>query len=65
MAISGIHLLKQFMEVGVRPVDGQVEKTLYWLVVIHMVFVVSGVFLAGMDWISGLAKTGKNGKSAA
>jgi uncharacterized protein (TIGR00645 family) len=47
VAISAIHLLKAFMEVGTM------DKTnLKWLVVIHLTFVVSGVLLAFMDWIS-------------
>jgi uncharacterized membrane protein YqhA len=33
------------------------EGTLYWMVVIHLTFVVSGVLLAAMDWLS--ARTGK------
>lgn len=44
VAISGIHLLKSFMNVH------QVNKEdLAWLVGIHMAFVVSGVLLAYMD----------------
>jgi uncharacterized membrane protein YqhA len=37
---------------------------LRWMVIIHMVFVLSGVLLAVMDWVSGLAKT-KTGKPPA
>jgi uncharacterized protein (TIGR00645 family) len=51
VAISGIHLLKRFMEIGEpggRPMD---EGHLYWLVVIHLSFVASGVLLAVMDWL--------------
>ncbi len=54
VAISGIHLLKRFMEIG--EVDAETpfnEAQLYWLVVIHLTFVVSGVLLALMDWLSG------------
>jgi uncharacterized protein (TIGR00645 family) len=53
VAISGIHLLKRFMEIG--EVDAQApfnEAQLYWLVVIHLTFVISGVLLALMDWLS-------------
>jgi uncharacterized protein (TIGR00645 family) len=47
VAISAIHLLKAFMEIEtVNKVD------LQWLVIIHLVFVVSGVLLAIMDKIS-------------
>lgn len=52
VAISAIHLLKRFMEIGQDAADaiyGQNE--LFWLVVIHMVFVISGVLMAVMDWI--------------
>lgn len=52
VAISGIHLLKIFMEAAETP-----ERTIYWMVVIHLVFVVSGVLLALMDYISSASKT--------
>lgn len=51
VAISGIHLLKVFMEIGKFS-----EQEIMWMVIIHLVFVVSGVFLAGMDYISNLTK---------
>lgn len=57
VAISGIHLLKRFMEIGLPEADaiyGQHE--LFWLVVLHMSFVASGVLLAIMDWMSACAK---------
>ena len=47
VAISAIHLLRAFMEV--ETID---ERSLRWKVVIHLVFVISGVLLALMDWIS-------------
>lgn len=61
VAISGIHLLKKFMEIGKsgQPVD---ETMLYWLAVIHSVFVLSGLLMAAMDWLvarSGKKATGK------
>ncbi len=46
VAISGIHLLKAFMNV-----EMQNKENLAWMVGIHMVFVVSGVLLALMDRI--------------
>lgn len=53
VAISAIHLLKAFMEIGTM------DKTeLMWLVIIHMTFVLSGVLLALMDYIIG--KTGSH-----
>jgi len=57
VAISGIHLLKVFMEVGKSAAPVDVEK-MRWLVIIHLTFVVSGVLLALMDWTS--AKTDKH-----
>lgn len=44
VAISGIHLLKSFMNLKDTP-----PEELMWLVIIHMTFVVSGVLLALMD----------------
>lgn len=47
VAISGIHLLKVFMDVD-KVSTAQVQ----WMVIIHLVFVVSGVLLALMDRIA-------------
>ena len=57
VAISGIHLLKVFMEVGKSsaPVD---EVKMQWMVIIHLTFVASGVLLALMDWLA--SKTDKH-----
>ena len=53
VAISGIHLLKRFMEIGDSVADAKFGETeLYWFVVIHLTFVASGVMLAAMDWLS-------------
>ncbi len=50
VAISGIHLLKRFMEVGAgAPLEDAGARELLWLTVIHLVFVLSGVLLALMD----------------
>jgi uncharacterized protein (TIGR00645 family) len=52
VAISGIHLLKKFMEI--RDIDTAVtfgQSEMFWLVVIHLTFVVSGVLMALMDWL--------------
>jgi uncharacterized protein (TIGR00645 family) len=57
VAISGIHLLKVFMDVTKYP-----EEKIRWMVVIHLVFVASGVLLALMDWITVRAKIGKGAK---
>jgi uncharacterized protein (TIGR00645 family) len=53
IAISGIHLLKKFMEI--RDIDSAVafgESEMFWLVVIHLTFVVSGVLMALMDFLA-------------
>ena len=59
VAISGIHLLKVFMSLG-KPASAYsvTTETLQWMVIIHLTFVVSGVLLALMDWLS--AKTDKH-----
>ena len=46
IAISGIHLLKAFM--NIENVD---PNAMRWLVITHITFVVSGVLLALMDWL--------------
>jgi len=48
VAISAIQLLKQFMAV-----QATTDRELFWLVVIHVVFVVSSVLLALSDRITG------------
>lgn len=59
VAISGIHLLKVFMDV-----DKYSPDKIYWMVVIHLVFVISGVLLAAMDWIASQAKVVKSAPKA-
>lgn len=59
VAISGIHLLKRFMEISdLETASTFGETELYWLVVIHLTFVASGVLMALMDWLS--ARTEKH-----
>lgn len=48
VAISAIQLLKQFMSI-----QNVSEREIFWLVIIHVVFVVSSVLLALSDRISG------------
>ncbi|MTH65589.1 TIGR00645 family protein [Paracoccus shanxieyensis] len=60
VAISGIHLLKVFMDVA-----HYTPEHIRWMVVIHLVFVISGVLLAAMDWIASHAKTLKKPKPIA
>ncbi len=51
VAISGIHLLKVFMNV-----EHISDREIMWMVIIHLVFIVSGVLLALMDKISASSK---------
>jgi uncharacterized protein (TIGR00645 family) len=46
VAISGIHLLKIFMNLS-----NYTETQLHWYVIIHLTFIFSGVAVAAMDWI--------------
>ena len=51
VAISGIGLLRSFLtlnDTGI-PID---NRRIGWMVVIHLTFVVSGVLVATMDWIT-------------
>ncbi|MEN3951814.1 TIGR00645 family protein [Iodidimonas sp. SYSU 1G8] len=50
VAISGIQLLKQFMDI-----DNVPKENLMWLVIVHLAFVVSGVLLALMDYMTAKA----------
>jgi len=52
VAISGIHLLKIFMDIGKYS-----DRDIMWMVIIHVVFVGSGVLLALMDKIHGAHET--------
>ena len=52
VAISGIHLLKRFMEISdIDTATAFGETELRWLVIIHLTFVASGVLMALMDWL--------------
>ena len=51
VAISAIHLLKTFVEIPDEPSPANVDMFM-WKVVIHMAFVLSGVFFALMDRIA-------------
>jgi uncharacterized protein (TIGR00645 family) len=51
VAISAIALLRAFLPLG-DPQAAFDEGRLRWMVVIHLTFVVSGVLLAAMDWIT-------------
>lgn len=54
VAISGIHLLKVFMDLGKYK-----EEEIRWMIVLHVVFVFSGVLLALMDLLASKAKAKK------
>ena len=57
VAISGIHLLKVFMSLGKGdPAHAASPATMQWMVIIHLTFVVSGVLLALMDWLTSKAR---------
>lgn len=60
VAISAVQLLRQFMALGT--VTPEREKELMWLVIIHLVFVVSSVLLALSDRIAG-GGHGSNGEA--
>ena len=51
VAISGIHLLTVFMNI-----DRTSDEEIKWLVIIHIVFIFSGLFLALMDFIAASTK---------
>jgi uncharacterized protein (TIGR00645 family) len=51
VAISGINLLKHFMALEPAHMSSAKEHQLFWMVVIHLVFIASGVMLAYMDKI--------------
>lgn len=58
VAISGISLLKAFMNLG-KPGAVFDPQAMAWLVGIHLTFVVSGLLLAITDWFSSRAKSSK------
>jgi uncharacterized protein (TIGR00645 family) len=62
VAISGIALLKAFLEIGSHsdddPFTQDDQRALLWQVIVHLTFVVSGVMLAFMDWLTGHQKSG-------
>ncbi len=57
VAISGIALLKAFLDLGgEEDMTPTAEKQLMWQVIVHLTFVVSGVLFAFMDWLTGHQK---------
>jgi uncharacterized protein (TIGR00645 family) len=53
VAISGINLLEIFMDIESVP-----DREIQWMIIVHLVFIVSGVLLAVMDFIA--SKTSKH-----
>ena len=51
VAISGINLLEVFMDISNKS-----DQEITWMIIIHLVFVGSGVLLALMDFIAGKTK---------
>jgi uncharacterized protein (TIGR00645 family) len=51
VAISVIELLANFVELGLGANVGN-EKAIFWRIVIHLTFVISGVLFAVMDWLN-------------
>ena len=51
VAISGINLLEAFMDISEKT-----DNELKWMIIIHLVFVISGVLLAVMDYIASKTK---------
>jgi uncharacterized protein (TIGR00645 family) len=59
VAISSIHLLQIFLDVG-----AQTGEQLMWYTIIHLAFVASALFLAYIDRVSAMTKSlGKSGKA--
>ena len=62
VAISGIALLKAFLELEKDPeFTADDERRVLWQVIVHLTFVASGVLLAFMDWLTGHQKPEGNG----
>ena len=55
VAISAIDLLKWFMSIEDAGNSPIIDRQLYWLVAIHLTFVVSGVLMALMDYLASKA----------
>ena len=51
VAISGINLLETFMDITDTP-----DREIYWMIVIHIVFIASGLLLALMDLVAAKSK---------
>jgi uncharacterized protein (TIGR00645 family) len=56
VAISAIDLLKWFMSIEEMASGAETDRKLFWLVVVHLTFVVSGLLMAVMDWLVSKSK---------
>jgi uncharacterized protein (TIGR00645 family) len=52
VAISSIHLLRIFMQIGNREEQAYTNHQIMWYVIVHMTFVVSAVLLGVLDKMS-------------
>ena len=55
VAISGINLLEAFMSIGYKDSFGNnlvTDREIQWMIIVHVIFIVSGVLLALMDYIA-------------
>jgi uncharacterized protein (TIGR00645 family) len=52
VAISVIELLKDFVEIAAHPENEVPWESIFWQLMIHLTFVISGVLFAVMDWIA-------------
>ena len=59
VAISGINLLEAFMSISYVDELGNsivTDREIRWMIIVHIVFIVSGVLLALMDYIASITK---------
>lgn len=56
VAISAIDLLKWFMGIEEMADAAEMDQKFFWLVVVHLTFVASGVLMALMDWLTSKTK---------
>lgn len=59
VAISGINLLEAFMSIGYVDEFGNSlvsDREIQWMIIVHVIFIISGVLLALMDYIASITK---------
>ena len=59
VAISGINLLEAFMSISYVDELGNsivTDREIRWMIIVHIVFIVSGVLLALMDYVASITK---------